>query len=686
MTLVCDIRMGNANNLIEVNGKLFIEGLEHTPTNLAPVAFSQGPTAWGGAAGAPYNASYFIGAQGCTQLCLPRVYSRGETGVLPLTLASNFDSARIACGQDVEVGFTYSPSQNKYFGVAGYNGNESISSFDSTFRVITPNIANFATLSTFGKSGAPHTNPGIIFLPLQSGKWIVVDHSSYSARMAAGAGQYGFTVGALAETGIGSSLFTSTGKMAGLPYIGSDWVVVVAVPWTSSGSLSDASHSTSVYLVNRSTGAFTTLNLTFLKVLASASPYTLAGLSLLACYPSNAIIETPGSQVYWYQPSMTDAFLSMFVATLSNMSGTPALSAGQVYGTYTVNITTDVITVATDVTGGLTSADFPNLTRVRFYSPTGVYPGNISAATDYWVIKQSANTYKLALSYANAVAGSAIDITTVGNGSPPHQIFLPDNGTITIDTSNLTAGDYPTLTTSRHVRTWVIEDSGNKYLCLSVYEPGTSATVPTTMTNLYTWQLTNKNTAVLLPTPANSKLTLGDAGRVRTIIPTDSSHKRIVVVYDDKIAFYQWSTGTSSWAYQSTQSVQTQDVGVDSQGRVWATDSVGSYVPGTPTGTLRQSLYVFEPAGSAARITCEFSQGSYSYTGSNISSNVIVNAYDTSGARVALSIILTRDTTNFEFIGGASSVTVTTSVVGNTLVPITVTSTGLLSVLAVPTV
>lgn len=683
MTLVCDIRMGNANNLIEVNGKLFIEGLEHTPTNLAPVAFSQGPTAWGGAAGAPYNASYFIGAQGCTQLCLPRVYSRGETGVLPLYAASNFDSARIACGQDVEVGFTYSPSQNKYFGVAGYNGNESISSFDSTFRIITPNIANFSTLSTFNKNGATNTNPGIIFLPLQSGKWIVIDHSSVAARMATGT--YGFTIGTLAETGIGSSLYTSIGRMAGLPYIGSDWVVVVAVPWTSNASFpTDAYHSTSVYLVNRSTGAFTTLNTTFLRGAASASPYTLAGLSTLACYPSNAIIETPGSQVYWYQPSMTDESLSMFVATLSNMSGTPALSAGQVYGTYTVNITTDVITVATDVTGGLTSADFPNLTRVRVTSASGVYPGGLAPGTDYWVIKQSTNTYKLALSYANAVAGSGIDLTTVG--TTPHQIHLPDNGTITINTSNLTAGDYPALTTSRHARTWAIEDGGNKYLCLSVYEPGTSTTVSTTMTNLYTWQLTNKNTAVLLPTPADSKLALGDAGRVRTIIPTDSSQKRIVVVYDDKIAFYQWSTGTSSWAYQSTQSVQTQDVGVDSQGRVWATDSVGSYVPGTPTGTLRQSLYVFEPAGSAARITCEFSQGSYSYTGSNISSNVIVNAYDTSGARVALSIVLTRDTTNFEFIGGASSVTVTTSVVGNTLVPITVTSTGLLSVLAVPTV
>ena len=62
MPYLCDIRSSSSNNVIQVNNKLFIEGVEFTPTNLAPIAFSQGPTVWGAASG----------VQSCGQLCLPR--------------------------------------------------------------------------------------------------------------------------------------------------------------------------------------------------------------------------------------------------------------------------------------------------------------------------------------------------------------------------------------------------------------------------------------------------------------------------------------------------------------------------------------------------------------------------------------------------------------------------------------
>jgi hypothetical protein len=108
-------------------------------------------------------------------------------------------------------------------------------------------------------------------------------------------------------------------------------------------------------------------------------------------------------------------------------------------------------------------------------------------------------------------------------------------------------------------------------------------------------------------------------------------------------------------------------------------------VPGIPTGYLSQSLYVYEPAGAATNITVSFQQSAYTYTGSAISSNLIVNAYDTLGNRVALDVTLTRDTTNFSFAGGAASTNITTLTGADTLVPISVFSTGQLSVLAVPT-
>ena len=211
-----------------------------------------------------------------------------------------------------------------------------------------------------------------------------------------------------------------------------------------------------------------------------------------------------------------------------------------------------------------------------------------------------------------------------------------------------------------------------------MYEPGRTTSVATSALNLYLWRLDSKTSATFL-----QKLDTGSAGRVRAFMPIDSTQKRILVVYDDKIVFYGWNSSTN-WTFQSTQNINTQDVGIDSQGRVWATD-VGSYVPGTPTGYLSQSLYVYEPAGAATNITVSFQQSAYTYTGSAIASNLIVNAYNTLGARVALGVTLTRDTSNFSFTGGASSTSITTSALADTLVPISVFSTGQLSVLAVPT-
>lgn len=43
-------------------------------------------------------------------------------------------------------------------------------------------------------------------------------------------------------------------------------------------------------------------------------------------------------------------------------------------------------------------------------------PTGLSLATDYWVIKISENTFKMATSYANALAGTAIAFTDNGTG------------------------------------------------------------------------------------------------------------------------------------------------------------------------------------------------------------------------------------------------------------------------------
>jgi len=76
---------------------------------------------------------------------------------------------------------------------------------------------------------------------------------------------------------------------------------------------------------------------------------------------------------------------------------------------------TDIITYA---------YDWRNLTKVRF-TTTGTLPGGLSLATDYWLIRQSSTTAKVASSFANAIAGTFIDITDDGTGTHTLTIQMP---------------------------------------------------------------------------------------------------------------------------------------------------------------------------------------------------------------------------------------------------------------------
>jgi len=659
MPYLCDIRIGSANNVIQVGGKLFVENVEFTPTNLAPVAFSQGPTTWGGASTAPTT----YGIQGCGQLCLPRSYVRGSQGIYPqLGSAGQFDSTKIACGQDVEsTGFVYSSAQARYYGVAGNNVLNTLSTFDSSFRVLTPG-------SVTGSAMFTNTNnalAGWLFLPSQNSRWFVMQASSAFLAHGNGlTGQIGGSFGVLTEAGTLTTVGSIT-RYPTMPYIGSDWVLIVGTP-DFPNTLTDLQSSVPAYMCARNTGTLTTLSTNWLP--ATTPPAIDNAANYQLCFPSNAIVATPGSEIYFYQPTMSASVLNVWIGTVSNLASTPTINP--VSTAYTTAMIAGVDTVNDWIT---TSGDVPNFSRVRF-TTSSTLPAPLALATDYWTIRITATTSRIATSYANAVANTYLDLTTQGTAGT---LTTTAFATLNIDTSQVVFPSTPAANIWRNVRAWTFVDGGTKYLCVGVYEPGVTTTVPTTAINLYLWRLDSKTTSTFL-----QKLELGVAGRVRSFMPVDSTQKRLAVVYDDKITFYAWNSSTN-WTFQSNQSLQTQDVGVDTQGRVWATD-IGSYAPGTPSGYNYQSLYVYEPSGAAVNITVSFQSSAYTYTGATISSNVIVNAYDTAGARVALSVTLTRDTTNFDFAGSPSTV-VTTSLVADTLVPISVFGTGLLSVLAVPT-
>ena len=75
-----------------------------------------------------------------------------------------------------------------------------------------------------------------------------------------------------------------------------------------------------------------------------------------------------------------------------------------------ITVATDAITVTINADRWLTGM------KVRM-TTTGTLPTGIAALTDYFVIRVSATTIKLAASLANALAGTAVDITAVGSGT-----------------------------------------------------------------------------------------------------------------------------------------------------------------------------------------------------------------------------------------------------------------------------
>jgi hypothetical protein len=63
-------------------------------------------------------------------------------------------------------------------------------------------------------------------------------------------------------------------------------------------------------------------------------------------------------------------------------------------------------------------------TRVRF-TTTGGLPAPLATLTDYYLIRMSDSTFEVASSYANAIAGTQIDITTTGTGVQTITWLLP---------------------------------------------------------------------------------------------------------------------------------------------------------------------------------------------------------------------------------------------------------------------
>jgi hypothetical protein len=134
---------------------------------------------------------------------------------------------------------------------------------------------------------------------------------------------------------------------------------------------------------------------TFYKSLANISAFTAAATTA----PCVAVImDVIG---FYYVTSVT---------TITAQATTNTLGYGD---TFTADDTTDIITWTSTTNK---PSNILTGTRVQLTTTTTL-PAGLALATNYYVIKLTDSTCKLATSYANAIAGTAINITSTGTGT-----------------------------------------------------------------------------------------------------------------------------------------------------------------------------------------------------------------------------------------------------------------------------
>ena len=106
------------------------------------------------------------------------------------------------------------------------------------------------------------------------------------------------------------------------------------------------------------------------------------------------------------------------VTTATAQATTNTLGFGD---TFTADDTTDIITWTSTTNR---PSNILTGTRVQLTTTTTL-PAGLALATNYYVIKLTDSTCKLATSYANAVAGTAINITSTGTGTHTMSRLLP---------------------------------------------------------------------------------------------------------------------------------------------------------------------------------------------------------------------------------------------------------------------
>jgi hypothetical protein len=114
--------------------------------------------------------------------------------------------------------------------------------------------------------------------------------------------------------------------------------------------------------------------------------------------------------------------LNQFNVNVGDSTNTQQATDTSLLGDIKASYATSTVTITIASPGVVSWTSHPFATGDKTYlTTTGALPTGLSASTTYWVIKVNANSYQLATTLANAVAGTAIN--TSGSQSGVHTAY-----------------------------------------------------------------------------------------------------------------------------------------------------------------------------------------------------------------------------------------------------------------------
>lgn len=157
---------------------------------------------------------------------------------------------------------------------------------------------------------------------------------------------------------------------------------------------------------------------------ASTSYLTMSNTGQLATASADSIgqaMTTTGSQAIFNVRSQSSGIVSAkgsfakSASTSGNLSAYTSTSYVNAYGTSSSFLPAAVNTGTSQIT--ISSHGLVTGQMVNFRNSGGGLPSGISTSTDYWVIVVDSNTIKIATTYDNALASTAVTISTQGTGT-----------------------------------------------------------------------------------------------------------------------------------------------------------------------------------------------------------------------------------------------------------------------------